>query len=115
MQEPAIVGDGDEKISAVKNEMTRKFADSILETDERRNAAAVMRELKDAKLVSAIEIFRHLVTDNRGEKGERVTKGNIFTKRDEMNFAVKLRFARRTKKQGRIVNALRLFLDRTKQ
>src|SRR5205823_4569899 len=92
-----------------------EFADGVLETNQRRNPAAIVGQLKDSEFSSEIEILRHLVANNCSEQREGMTKWHEFAKRHEMDFAVKLRVAFGRKEQSSVVDLMRLFVDRAKQ
>ncbi len=90
-QEPTVVGDVDQEVGSVQNEMASEFAQGVLEANERGDAAAVIRKLENCVIVAGIEVTGHLVADDIGKQWEAMTKRDVFAEGNEVDFAIELR------------------------
>src|SRR2546430_16604660 len=96
-QKPAVIGHVSEKIRATKSKLSRQFSNGILETNQGRDLAAVIGQLKHGKLCAGVEILRDLIADDFGKQGEGLAERDIFAERNKVDLAVQLRIALKRK------------------
>src|ERR1700693_860305 len=90
MQKPAVVGYIDQKIRAVEDKLPDEIADGVFETNQGRDADIGFGQMKHGMFATRSEIARDPSAGDGGEKRKRMSQRNVFTKRNEMDFAIDL-------------------------
>src|SRR5436309_3818729 len=95
VQEPAVIGDVDQNIDAFliaprKHKLPGQLTDGVFEANQRRNLYVRGAESKPCVLPAECEIAGDPPAGDGGEQRKRVPERDVFTKRDEVDFAIDL-------------------------
>src|SRR4029077_18127389 len=91
MLKPAVVGDVDEQITAVKHELPDKVADGDFETNQRRDMNCRIGQGENGVLGPGREISRDPCAGDRRKKRKGISQRNVFAERNEMVLPLNLK------------------------
>src|SRR5215469_6513662 len=119
--EPAVVSHIYEQVCAWtclawKDKLSGELANSVLETNQRRDVDIAVSQGEHCVFCSLFEIAWYLIAYNLGKQRHCTSTGNIFAKRHQVDLSVDLHaFAAISNEKRGVINVSLVYVDRSDQ
>ena len=99
-EEPSVIGHHHKKLGALESKVAGEIAKGVFKANERSEFHGLGLHVEDFVFGARVEIRRHQIAHDLGEKRKFFAQRDVFAKGDEMDFVIELGLFSLNRKEG---------------